>query len=121
MFAIERIKIIKDYLTKDKHVSVAKLSSLLNVTEVTIRRDLEKDSLARREYDAAIGKGRIPVARIAGKVIIRGDEPAKVYRAILDAGRVTGSDMPGQAQPMPSQAERLSPASAPPQEEFALP
>ena len=42
MFAIERIKIIKDYLNKDKHVSVAQLSSLLNVTEVTIRRDLEK-------------------------------------------------------------------------------
>ena len=28
MFAIERIKIIKDYLTKDKHVSVAKLSRI---------------------------------------------------------------------------------------------
>ena len=42
MFAVERINIIKDYLMRDKHISVAKLSSLLNVTEVTIRRDLEK-------------------------------------------------------------------------------
>lgn len=42
MFAIERIKIIKKCLIKDGNVSVAKLSDLLNVTEVTIRRDLEK-------------------------------------------------------------------------------
>ncbi len=48
MFAIERIKIIKNYLEKDKHVSVAMLSSILNVTEVTIRRDLEK--LEREGY-----------------------------------------------------------------------
>lgn len=48
MFAIERIKIIKNYLEKDKHVSVAMLSSMLNVTEVTIRRDLEK--LEREGY-----------------------------------------------------------------------
>ncbi len=42
MFAIERINIIKNYLQRDRHVSVAMLSNLLNVTEVTIRRDLEK-------------------------------------------------------------------------------
>ncbi len=42
MFAIERIRIIKNHLRKDSKVSVAKLSELLNVTEVTIRRDLEK-------------------------------------------------------------------------------
>ena len=42
MFAIERIRIIKNYLQKESKVSVAKLSELLNVTEVTIRRDLEK-------------------------------------------------------------------------------
>jgi len=57
MFAIERIKIIKDYLTKDKHVSVAKLSSLLNVTEVTIRRDLEKlenDGFLKRTHGGAV-------------------------------------------------------------------
>ena len=42
MFAIERIKIIKNHLLKDSKVSVAQLSELLSVTEVTIRRDLEK-------------------------------------------------------------------------------
>lgn len=42
MFAIERIRIIKNHLKKDSKVSVAKLSELLDVTEVTIRRDLEK-------------------------------------------------------------------------------
>lgn len=57
MFAIERIKIIKDYLLKDKHVSVARLSSLLNVTEVTIRRDLEKlehEGFLRRAHGGAV-------------------------------------------------------------------
>ncbi len=57
MFAIERIKIIKDYLNKDKHVSVAKLSSLLNVTEVTIRRDLEKlenEGFLKRAHGGAV-------------------------------------------------------------------
>ena len=42
MFAIERIRIIKNHLVKENKVSVARLSELLNVTEVTIRRDLEK-------------------------------------------------------------------------------
>ena len=42
MFAIERIRIIKNHLLKENKVSVAKLSELLDVTEVTIRRDLEK-------------------------------------------------------------------------------
>jgi DeoR family transcriptional regulator, fructose operon transcriptional repressor len=57
MFAIERIKIIKDYLNKDKHVSVAKLSNLLNVTEVTIRRDLEKlesEGFLKRAHGGAV-------------------------------------------------------------------
>lgn len=57
MFAIERVKIIKDYLNKDKHVSVAKLSSLLNVTEVTIRRDLEKlesEGFLKRAHGGAV-------------------------------------------------------------------
>lgn len=57
MFAIERIKIIKDYLNKDKHVSVAKLSGLLNVTEVTIRRDLEKlenEGFLKRAHGGAV-------------------------------------------------------------------
>ena len=42
VFAIERIRIIKNHLMRENKVSVARLSELLNVTEVTIRRDLEK-------------------------------------------------------------------------------
>lgn len=57
MFAIERMNIIKDYLLKDKHVSVARLSDLLNVTEVTIRRDLEKlekEGFLKRAHGGAV-------------------------------------------------------------------
>lgn len=42
MFAIERIKIIKNYITENKQLEVNILSKMLNVSEVTIRRDLEK-------------------------------------------------------------------------------
>ena len=42
MFAIERQRMIKQLLNQNKHVSVAELSCCLNVSEVTIRRDLEK-------------------------------------------------------------------------------
>ena len=42
MFAIERLKIIKNYLIKENQVEVATLSKVLDVSEVTIRRDLEK-------------------------------------------------------------------------------
>ncbi len=42
MFAIERVKIIKNYLIQNEKVEVSKLSTMLNVSEVTIRKDLEK-------------------------------------------------------------------------------
>jgi Transcriptional regulators of sugar metabolism len=42
VFAIERIKIIKNYLIENKQLEVNILSKMLNVSEVTIRRDLEK-------------------------------------------------------------------------------
>jgi DeoR/GlpR family transcriptional regulator of sugar metabolism len=57
MFAIERIRIIKKILMKDHKVSVAKLSEMLNVTEVTIRRDLEKlenEGFLKRTHGGAI-------------------------------------------------------------------
>lgn len=57
MFAIERIKIIKNHITKDRKVSVAKLSELLDVTEVTIRRDLEKlekEGFLKRTHGGAV-------------------------------------------------------------------
>jgi DeoR family fructose operon transcriptional repressor len=42
MFAIERINKIKEKLLKEKRVDVFELSGLFNVTEATIRRDLDK-------------------------------------------------------------------------------
>lgn len=42
MFASERIRIIKKILLENKHIYVSDLSTMLNVSEVTIRRDLEK-------------------------------------------------------------------------------
>lgn len=42
MFAPERIRIIKGILLDKKHINVSDLSAILNVSEVTVRRDLEK-------------------------------------------------------------------------------
>ena len=42
MFAIERLNKIKEKLFKEKRVDVFELSELFSVTEVTIRRDLDK-------------------------------------------------------------------------------
>lgn len=42
MFAIERIRIIKNYILENHQAEVSALSTMLNVSEVTIRRDLEK-------------------------------------------------------------------------------
>ncbi len=42
MFAPERIRIIKGILLDKNYINVSDLSTLLNVSEVTIRRDLEK-------------------------------------------------------------------------------
>lgn len=57
MFAIERVRIIKNILLKDHKVSVAKLSEMLDVTEVTIRRDLEKlenEGFLKRTHGGAV-------------------------------------------------------------------
>jgi DeoR family fructose operon transcriptional repressor len=57
MFAIERVKIIKNHLIEDKKVSVTKLSELLDVTEVTIRRDLvklEREGFLQRIHGGAV-------------------------------------------------------------------
>jgi len=42
MFAIERLNRIKEILFKDKRIDVSELSRMFSVTEVTIRRDLDK-------------------------------------------------------------------------------
>ena len=58
MFASERLGIIKGLLIDKKHINVSDLSSMLNVSEVTIRRDLEKleneDFLTRTHGGAII-------------------------------------------------------------------
>lgn len=42
MFALERIRIIKKFIAEHKQAEVTQLSQMLSVSEVTIRRDLEK-------------------------------------------------------------------------------
>lgn len=42
MFAPERLRLIKGILLDKKHINVSDLSTILNVSEVTVRRDLEK-------------------------------------------------------------------------------
>ena len=42
MFGPERIRLIKGILLDKKHINVSDLSAMLNVSEVTVRRDLEK-------------------------------------------------------------------------------
>jgi DeoR/GlpR family transcriptional regulator of sugar metabolism len=62
MFAAERIRIIKQILLENKRGDVASLSELLNVSEVTIRRDLEK--LEKEHF----------LTRIHGGAILNEDE-----------------------------------------------
>jgi len=42
MFAAQRIELIKDFLIKNKTVDISTLSSILNVSNVTVRKDLDK-------------------------------------------------------------------------------
>ena len=63
MFAPERIRIIKGILVQKKHTNVSDLSTLLNVSEVTIRRDLEKlesEAFLTRTHGGAIINENIP-------------------------------------------------------------
>ncbi|ORC32739.1 DeoR family transcriptional regulator [Marispirochaeta aestuarii] len=57
MFAVERNRIIKNFLRENRQVEVHALSSMLNVSEVTIRRDLEKlerDGILTRTHGGAV-------------------------------------------------------------------
>ena len=57
MYLIERIRIIKHYLEEQGQVQVHTLSNLLGVSEVTVRRDLErleKDGLLTRTHGGAV-------------------------------------------------------------------
>jgi len=57
MYAIERKRIIKEYLKEHNQVQVQELSRILDVSEVTVRRDLEfleKEGLLTRTHGGAI-------------------------------------------------------------------
>ncbi len=57
MFALERIRIIKTYLLENRQVEVHALSAMLGVSEVTVRRDLEKlenDGFLTRTHGGAV-------------------------------------------------------------------
>lgn len=63
MFASERIRITKGILLDKKHINVSDLSSLLKVSEVTIRRDLEKlegENFLTRTHGGAVLNETIP-------------------------------------------------------------
>lgn len=63
MFGPERIRIIKGILLDKKHINVSDLSSMLNVSEVTIRRDLEKlenEGFLTRTHGGAILNDILP-------------------------------------------------------------
>jgi DeoR family fructose operon transcriptional repressor len=59
MFAVERIKKIREMLLRDKHLDVSELGEMFNVSEVTIRRDfdkLEQEGILIKTYGGAILK-----------------------------------------------------------------
>lgn len=62
MFALERRERIYDYILKNKNVTVLELSQKLDVSEVTIRKDLgflESQQLIDRTFGGAIIKSKI--------------------------------------------------------------
>lgn len=92
MFAIERIRIIKNHLLKDQKVSVAKLSELLDVTEVTIRRDLEKlekEGFLKRTHGGAVLLNYVEESLYDENVH---DEDLELYQEIADTAYHLVSD-----------------------------
>jgi DeoR family fructose operon transcriptional repressor len=64
MFAPERIRLIKGLLLDKTHINVSDLSIMLNVSEVTIRRDLEKlerENFLTRTHGGAVINNEIPI------------------------------------------------------------
>lgn len=57
MFSVERLQRIKQILYEQKHIDVPTLKDLLNVSEVTVRRDLEKlekEGFLTKSYGGAV-------------------------------------------------------------------
>ena len=93
MLAIERRNAILAKLKEDRKVVVSDLSELYNVTEETIRRDLEKleaEGLAKKTYGGAVINESLNVelpyivrkkSNVAGKQVI-GELLAKMMRVL---------------------------------------
>lgn len=65
MFAVERQRMIKNLILQNRYVSVTELSDCLNVSEVTIRRDLEKleaQQFLMRTHGGAVVRDQTSVA-----------------------------------------------------------
>lgn len=57
MFAAQRIKVIKEIMIKNKSVDIATLTNILNVSDVTVRKDLdmlEKENFLVKNHGGAI-------------------------------------------------------------------
>ncbi len=83
MYAIERIRIIKQYLEEHGQVQVQALSSLLNVSEVTVRRDLERleaEGWLTRTHGGAIINRPDPSLSPGDTLLPEGEEDS--YRGI---------------------------------------
>lgn len=63
MFAAQRIKVIKEIMIKNKSVDIATLTNILNVSDVTVRKDLD-----------TLEKERFLVKNHGGAVIVDSDE-----------------------------------------------
>lgn len=118
MFALERIRLIRKYLEEHRQAEVHALSGLLAVSEVTIRRDLEKlehDGFLVRTHGGAVlseaqddlmeTPGEVEattalvdeVGRLAARLVMDGDTvmlsggrlPRALSRSLMDRSGVT--------------------------------
>lgn len=90
MFALERIRLIKHHLEERKQVEVHSLSNMLNVSEVTIRRDLEKlekDGVLIRTHG-----GAVTVDREGESGIFDGEDGGQPQAELLKAGAEKATD-----------------------------
>ena len=126
-----RSKVKVEVFTTNTCEPCKKLEKFLMEMKVPfIRYDLNKNKAARQDYYKNIGRGKIPVTRIGGRIVIRGDEPAKVYQTILKQQKSTPITSPRRDDIFHSPPKAKKPRSdkmddktnsVRPKEEFALP